>query len=117
MPAGRYDINKEKFYNPVKQNYYHLVSLKNFLKTTVPLYSLIVFSDHCVFKNVQVNIKNTKVIHNYQLKETITNIMCSETETYLSLKQIENIYQKLYPYSKVDLSTKYQHIQNIRRKI
>ena len=115
LPAGRYGINKEKFYNPVKQNYYHLVSLRNFLKTTVPFYSLIVFSDHCEFKNVQVNQRNTKVIHNYQLKKTINNIRNSETKSYLSLEQIENMYQRLIPYSQVDSSVKYQHIQNIRK--
>ena len=47
--------------------------------------------------------------------KTILNIRNSETKSYLSLEQIENMYQRLIPYSQVDSSVKYQHIQNIRK--
>ncbi len=113
LPSYR-RVNKEKFYNPIKQNSYHIVHLRNLLKLTIPIYSIIVFSDHCEFKNVSVKTDRVKVIHKKQLKSTIYSLMKSAANC-LSAEQIQNIYDKLFPFSQVDDSIKSQHVQDIKK--
>ena len=46
LPMGRgYESNKERFYNPLRQNGSHIKHLKRILSKTVPMWSVIVFSD------------------------------------------------------------------------
>lgn len=117
LPSGYYDVHKERFYNPIMQNNSHINALKNFLEINIPFYSIIVFSNHCEFKDVQVVSQNIKVIHNRQLKQTIYKIMDFPNKPQLTNEQIDEIYQKLFPYTQVDSITKNIHAKNIKKNI
>lgn len=57
LPARRWGINKEHFYNPIKQNANHILHLKNLLKIDIPYWSIIAFSDDCEFKKNNYDIR------------------------------------------------------------
>lgn len=112
LPKGRRGINKESFFNPVMQNRTHMNAIKKIVGTNIPMYSIIVFSDRCIFKNIDVTAKDTHIIHRYDLKNTILNI-CNNTTYSLSENDINELYQKLVSYTNVSESIKQQHIDNI----
>ena len=60
LPSG-YNCHKEQFYNPIKQNSTHIKYLRKIITDSIPIESIIVFSDSCTFKNVNVNVPASAV--------------------------------------------------------
>lgn len=111
LPRGR-GSHKEYFYNPILQNKGHLQALQNYLDKDVPLWSIIVFSERCTLKNVQVTSPNISVMNRYDLLPTVmSRLECSSS--VLSEEDVEHIYSHLYPCSQVSESVKARHIENI----
>lgn len=111
LPSG-YNCHKEQFYNPIKQNSTHIKYLRKIITDSIPIESIIVFSDSCTFKNVNVN-SSTNVIHEHQLIYLIKTLL-NDLPTILSKNQVDIYYNKLLPYTKVDKKTKNKHIQSIK---
>ena len=107
-------IIKEKFYNPIKQNFFHILHLKMLLKLDIPIYSLIVFSDNCELKKITLKSDNSKVIYNYELKFTINELINTIPKPILSIEEINMIYNKLFPYTQVNSEIRNAHINNIK---
>ena len=105
--------HKEIFYNPVKQNQSHIKHLEKLLDKEIPLYSVIVFSERCTLKNVEIMNDNIQVINRQYVFHTINDIINMIQDNSLSTNDILSIYNLLLPYSQVDSSTKSQHITNI----
>ncbi len=117
LPKGRGKSHKESFYNPILQNRSHIKHLKALLDDKVPMRSIIVFSDRCTLKNVQIKSNDVSVINRYNVYQVITAI-CNQIPTnLLSEGDIINIYNKLHPYTQVDCATKAQHIANINNNL
>lgn len=116
MPAGPGRSHKEKFYNPIFQNNTHIKYLKSFLGDIAPIHSIIIFSDRCALKKVDIQNTSVKVINRYQVYSLISSIY-NNSEDYLTNEQIDEIYNKLYPYTQVDESIKQKHINNIKNNI
>lgn len=77
------------------------------------MWSIIVFSERCTLKNIQVESNNVRVIKRNDVASTITAIY-NQTPSYsLSEDDIKELYAKLYPYTQVTAETKSQHIANI----
>ena len=53
-PQGKGKSRKESFYNPIMQNRTHIKHLKALLGESIPMHSIITFSDRCTLKNVLV---------------------------------------------------------------
>ena len=53
LPAGR-NSRKTQFLNPVFQNKLHIETMKEYVNEGTRFFSVIVFSERCVFKNVNV---------------------------------------------------------------
>ena len=53
---------KNRFYNPVKQNRTHIKWLQKYVGEDVPLFSIIVFSERCELKKVEIESADVKVI-------------------------------------------------------
>ena len=53
---------KNRFYNPIKQNRTHIKWLQKYVGGNVPLFSIIVFSERCELKKVEVESSDVKVI-------------------------------------------------------
>ena len=114
LPAGRGRSNKEHFYNPVMQNASHIKHLTSFLNKQIPTQSIIVFSDRCAFKNLQIHSSDVRVIHSRNINNTVSTI-CAQSQDYiLSEYDISDIYNRLYPFTQADKFTKMQHIASIQ---
>ena len=115
LPQGRGKSRNESFYNPVMQNRSHINHLKAFLDEALPIGSVIVFSERCTLKKVEMKSEDIKVIKRTFLFDVVSEIFNSAQAT-LSSEDIEAVYNKLYPLTQVDGSVKQQHIENIRAK-
>lgn len=116
LPQGKRSI-KNQFLNPILQNALHLKYLKTYLHAypDIVYHSLIVFSDRCELKKIQMTKGRAVVIKRSQIVQFIGN---STTQDYwhLSKSQIEAIYQLLYPYSQNPAALKQKHISAIQAK-
>jgi hypothetical protein len=116
LHIGYGDTEKKHFFNPIMQNEYHIKYLKQLLNINTIYYSIVVFSNDCKFKNIiRKSNSKTHLIYRKQLFQTITQIKSTTTEV-LSISEIQDLYNKLYPYSQVDENTKIQHIINLSSK-
>lgn len=108
--------NKEKnrFYNPIKQNISHMKWLKQYLEEDIPLYSIIVFSNRCQLKKVNVLSDDVFVIKRDRLYAVIRHIW-DKAEINCNYT-IEAIYTKLEVLTHADNELKELHIQNINKK-
>ena len=113
LPTGRKRSHKECFYNPIMQNRSHIKALTAFLGEQVPVHSVIVFSERCTLKSVNVKSENISVIKLCDIVQTVADICGGDSENILSENEIADIYGKLYPLTQVDDSTKAQHIADI----
>ena len=104
--------HKEYFYNPILQNQTHIRALRPLINDNIPIYSIIAFSDNCTLKKVTVNSDVLVTQYDklrYELMYRIGNLQ----PEILNEIEIEEIYEKLLPYSQVTNDVKIQHIKNI----
>ena len=111
MGKGR-KSSKETFLNPIMQNRLHIRCLKTFLGTDVPMHSVIVFSNRCTFKGIDIK-SDQQIVHCEDVSQAIKTIE-NKTTDYLTQSDINELYEKLYPCSQVDTSVKENHIANIK---
>ena len=117
LPTGRGRSHKEYFYNPIMQNRSHIKHLKSLLGEQFPMRSIIVFSDRCTLKSVQIQSNDIGVINRYNVAPVVSAI-CNQTPTdILNGRNITELYNKLYPFTQVDEIAKAQHIANIRNNL
>ena len=117
LPTGRGRSHKEHFYNPIMQNHSHIKHLKAFLGEQVPMWSIIVFSDRCTLKSVQISSNDISVINRYNVAPVVSVICNKIPNDLLTDNDITEIYNKLYPYTQVDEFAKMQHVANIHNKL
>ena len=113
LPANRNKSNKECFYNPIMQNASHIKSLKTLLGTEIPIWSIIVFSERCTLKNIQIYSKNIKVVNRYDVALAVSDICNHFNDNLLTESDIDEIYNKMFPFTQIDETVKKQHISNI----
>lgn len=106
---------KNRFYNPIKQNRTHLKWLQSFVGENVPLFSIIVFSERCELKKVEVKSNDVKVIKRDLTYATVRSIW-DASEDRLTEEEVESLYEELKKLTDVDEATKAAHIQNIKNK-
>jgi len=116
LPQGK-KSHKEHSLNPIMQNKLHIKWLVNTLKTEeIPIHSIIVFSERCTLKKVEVTSPNIKVIKRGNVKAVVAKIDL-ETNSLINDSEINRIYDKLYPYTQVSSDTKMKHVQNIQEHL
>ena len=106
---------KNRFYNPVKQNKTHIKWLRNYLGEDIPLFSIIVFSERCELKKIIVNSSDVKVIKRDRTYATVRDIW-DENPDVLSEDKVNEIYDRLKELTNVDAAVKTEHINNINDK-
>ena len=116
LPSGRKKSHKEHFYNPVLQNRGHLKHLATLLDNQIPMHSVIVFSERCTLKNVQMTSVDIPVINRQDVDAVVRNIFAQMPGDVLDTDRITEIYDLLYPFTQVDANTKVQHIDNIKKR-
>jgi hypothetical protein len=95
------------------QNKVHIKWLRSIVGDQIPLYSIIAFSERCTLKKVNVTSQDVLVIKRYEI-ESAVNQAGSLKNTKLSLEEINEIYNKLYPLTQVSDEQKLQHINYIK---
>ena len=116
LPVGRGRSHKEYFYNPIMQNRSHIKYLKALVGEQFLTHSIIVFSERCTLKNVEVKSNNIKVINRDEVLLVVSDTY-KETEDILTEEDIMSIYDRLYPFTQISDDLKMQHIANIQKKL
>ena len=109
--------NKQRFYNPIKQNEMHIKWLKEYLKTDKLMYlSLIVFSNRCkLYVQGSADLVRTAVIKRDDLFFEVKKIWPQLTDVITSGELFE-LKSKLEALTHVSQDTKQLHIETIRSK-
>lgn len=112
------------FHNPIQQNAGHIRALKHFLKDNfsrselhvdeLDFYSIIVFSDRCVLRQVPAQGEDWMVLHLFQMKEKISRVLKSRRIIF-NKSQLEDLYIKLKPCTQASEKTKVEHRNYIRK--
>lgn len=116
LPKGIGRSHKECFYNPIMQNRAHIKHLKTLLSKNINMFPIIVFSDRCTLKNIQLSSSDIKVINRYEVKSTVADICSKSHGNLLTPHDIDEVYNKLYPCTQVDNTVKEKHISDIRNE-
>ncbi len=117
LPTGRGESHKEKFYNPVMQNRNHIKHLKSLIGENYPIHSIIVFSERCTLKDIQIKDTDIKVINRYDIASTVKYIYEQDSSDILSASDITSLYEELFKYTQVDTSIKEKHIEAIHNQL
>lgn len=113
LPNGKGRSTKERFYNPIMQNRTHIKWLKNKIGETIPVYSIIAFSERCELKDVTVESEDVRVIKRQIISKTV-KYLGNQSLLALSKMDVERVYEILYPYTQTTAYEKQQHIENIQ---
>lgn len=106
---------KNRFYNPIKQNQTHMKWLHQCVGDSIPLFSIIVFSERCELKKITVENPDVKVIKRDRTYAAVRNIWESVPDALTDEKTIE-LYEMLKRFTNVEQSIKESHIETIERK-
>ena len=106
---------KNKLYNPIKQNQTHIKWLRNYLNRDIPLFSIIVFSERCELKKVTVESPDVFVIQRDGTYATVRKIW-DRSPDVLSAEEVTAVYERLEALTNVDEAVKLTHVADIKRK-
>ena len=116
FPTGDWKEHREYFYNPVMQNRMHIRHLKKIVGQQIHTYSVVVFSDKCKLKNVEIESENVYVTKLDDVKDVVSRICNDFSHKLLNKRERKEIYEKLYPYSQADKKTKKKHAKRVKWK-
>lgn len=111
LPNGK-KARKEHFYNPIMQNKTHIKWLQNLIGMNFPVYSVIVFSERCTIKKMDVTSPDVRVVKRDRLNRVVKDIK-KENGKKLTQEQISHLYEQLYPYTQVGEDVKRKHIERV----
>ena len=82
--------SKNRFYNPVKQNYGHINCLRGFIgKRDLPVYSVIIFGENAELKNISNIPANTYICTSRRIVDVMNDIMGGSAERLSASDMIE----------------------------
>ena len=106
---------KHRFYNPLKQNAAHCRALVDYLTVNVPTFSVVVFSERCELKKVEVSSPNALVVKRDRLYRDLKALWKTAPDV-LTPTHCENVYRKLEPLTRVSNDVKKEHVRNLKEK-
>lgn len=112
LTSGR-KSHKEHFLNPIMQNKLHIKYLEKQIGEDVPFHSIIVFSERCTLKRIDVENPNIFVIKRDDVNRTVSSIN-HRTGILISQSRVDEIYAQLYPFTQVTDEVKEKHIVDIK---
>ncbi len=117
LPYGK---KKYRFYNPIKQNTYHISALRKLInpwENNIPFHSVIVFDGDCTIKNVTFIPEGTYLIKPYRLPHVL-DIICKNNIPieYISKERIIEVLQKAVQ-NGGEVEIQNQHIRNVKNKL
>lgn len=119
FPVKQGQSQKYHFYNPILQNEGHLDRLYQILcpvclpSSPPPYYSYIVFGDRSTLMDVPLRSGSHRVLNLGELLFSVRE-NAAEAGVRLTAAEIETLYERLEPYTRVSNAVKQAHIENIR---
>lgn len=114
LPSGRRSV-KNRFLNPVHQNKLHIRCLQELIGKELPVHSIIVFSDRCELKKLEINMQgDVHIVKLGYLPGIVSGIRWTAP---LSADQIGKLYAMLLPYSQVSKDIKNAHVAQLRAEL
>lgn len=109
-------VSRTQFLNPLFQNQSHVTGLRRQLGLgpDIPVYSVVVFSDRCIVKKITISDPERKVTVWRKLGRTVRKLARRQPDV-LSRECVEELYDRLYPYTQVSRRERREHIRNIQR--
>jgi len=109
--------NKEKnrFYNPIKQNRTHLKWLQEQVGEKVPLFSIVVFSERCELKKIALQSEDVRVIKRDRIYATVRDIWENHPDA-LDEAEVQTVYEQLQSFTNADAAVRAAHIQRIENE-
>ena len=111
LPNGQ----KNRFYNPIKQNRGHIKWLSRYLADNTPLFSIVVFSERCELKKVMLESDDVSVIKWDRLYATVRRIW-EGAEDAFEAEEVKDLYERLRALTDVDEAVKRAHVQDIQAR-
>ena len=103
--------SKYKFYNPIAQNRTHIKALSDHLNIHPSYFrSCIVFSNNAELKKIPADTEYFCILYDHKLYRYLNNIAANGSKIILA-EDIEKIYNKLLPLTKVPYKEKIRHIE------
>lgn len=104
---------RNRFKNPIRQNYGHIEMLKNLLSDYkhIPIHSMIAFSSDSELK---VKCEKTPVVHFLQVRKLINKMECEPIVTFDEIVAISNIVKAA---NITDKAKRKQHASSIQKKV
>lgn len=109
LPNGQ----KNKFYNPILQNKTHIKWMREYVGESIPLFSIIVFSERCELKHILMDSMDVEVIQRDQTYSTVRDIWEKNPDA-LTKDQVEALYAKFLPLTQVSKEVKDKHVERIQ---
>lgn len=106
---------KNRFYNPIKQNRTHIKWLGQYLGEDIPLFSIVVFSERCELKKVTVESSDIRVIKRDRLYAAVRDIWDHANDAADETK-VKALYDMLEVLTHTDQAVKAAHIERIHKK-
>lgn len=116
LPAGRGRSTKTHFYNPVMQNKAHCAILKNYLPEGAEIKSIVLFSDRCTLKSVNISDPDTSVANRRDAPYVVASLISGSRPCGFD---VSKAYETLYPFTQVSDEVKLAHIaetQNVQNR-
>jgi Nuclease-related domain/Topoisomerase DNA binding C4 zinc finger len=103
---------KEKFFNPIHQNYSHIKALQEYLNIDEPItfHSIIVFTTRAKLKKIDIQDERSKVIYSPQ----VSKIILKQNRKMLSPLQVKQMINKLENVKTPNRTKKREHVQTIK---
>ena len=114
LPKGR-KSHKTTFLNPIIQNKGHIKWLKTIVGDEIDIKSVIVFSERCTFKDLNMKSEDIYVIQRFEIDRIVNDFINHPAVKKMSAEQMNDLYDKLLVYTQVDEATKQRHIENIKK--
>lgn len=106
---------KNRFYNPIRQNRTHIHWLSRYLGENIPLFSIVVFSERCELKKVEVASADVRVIKRDSTYACVRDIWDANPDV-LTEDEVTRIYEKCKALTNADHATKQAHIDSINSR-
>lgn len=111
---SRLGVQKERFYNPIKQNRTHIKWIERQIGSMYPIHNIVVFSNRCEFMDLTITSDDVHVIHVKDVFNTVHEIDTAHGFR-LEQHQVDQIYNVLFPYAKTATGIKEAHVENTRK--
>lgn len=109
---------KQHFYNPIMQNKLHVEALNKQLNVFpgIVYHSLILFSDRCELKQLNLSSGQHSVLHR---REAYNEIMqrISMTGEIFAADKVQRIFEALLPFANAEQSVKDKHVRDVQQII